>query len=555
MRQRFLIFFALIFLVILLVGLNAASYTQKQKIPDSELLPNRSTYNPGTTGTQALYTLLSETGRKVVRWQEPPAGLKTSGKNKPSVFVVVGMTKREFTEAEAVDLYQWVDEGGRLVIIDREPPEVMIRNTQQWKISLAPAVGDDLYRIDPLDQAQLIAGVAAAKPLQPTPLVNQVNAVQPSRFSSSISFERVEPTYAPGEGSGARTPPPPAPPRAAPPGTPVRFVGRPPVAEDPEIEEDYYEDEEPPPPSNKTYQAPDNRAPRDPQKFTIKGDRNAPPSNKTYGKPEMEADPESRAPANTQKLTIKGERNAPPVETHGPVAQDAAFASLAPVAHLANNDKTVLVDVAYGAGRIVFLSDPYIVSNAGVSVVDNAQLAINVLGSQNGIIAFDEYHQGFGSDSNRLFQYFAGTPVIAIFVQCAILAGFIFFSQSRRFARPVPEPEPNRLSKLEYVSAMAELQARTKAFDLAIENIYTDFRRRTARLLGVDNYTTTRKEMSVLIAERTKLDPNDVEDVMFQCEDIMHGEPANKKTVLLLIGRLRAIEEKLGLKRAGRTKI
>lgn len=528
MRQRFLIFFALIFLVILLIGLNAASYTQKQKIPDSEFLPNRSTYNPGTTGTQAFYTLLSETGRKVVRWQDAPAALKTTGKNKPSVFVVVGMTKREFTEAEAVDLYQWVNEGGRLVIIDREPPEAVIRNTQQWKISLTPAQGDDLYGIDPSDQAQIIAGVAAARPIQPTAFVTQVNAVQPSRFSSSISFERVAPKYGQGEVSGTGTgmPPPPAPPRVTPvpTGTPVKFVGRPPVADEAEEEQDYYEDEEPPPPSNRTNRTPDNRVAREPQKYTIRGESNvAPPP--------------------------------PPADYRGPALQNTGLDNLAPVAHMANNDKTILVDIAYGAGRIVFLSDPYIVSNAGINVVDNAQLAINVVGSPDGIIAFDEYHQGFGSDSNRLFQYFAGTPVIAIFVQCAILAGFIFFSQSRRFARPVPEPEPNRLSKLEYVSAMAELQARTRAFDLAIENIYTDFRRRTARLLGVDNYTTTRKEMSILIAERIKLDPNDVEDVMFQCEDIMHGEPTNKKTVLVLIGRLRAIEEKLGLKRAGRTKI
>jgi hypothetical protein len=214
-----------------------------------------------------------------------------------------------------------------------------------------------------------------------------------------------------------------------------------------------------------------------------------------------------------------------------------------------------MADMAYGAGRIVYLSDPYIVSNAGINLVDNAQLAVNMVGSPDGIVAFDEYHQGFGNNSNRFFQYFAGTPVIAIFLQCAILVGFILFSQSRRFARPVPEYEPNRLSKLEYVSAMAELQARTRAFDLAIENIYTDFRRRTARLLGVDNHTTTRKEMAKMIAERTKLDPNDVEDVMFQCEDIVHGEPANKKIVLALIGRLRTIEEKLGLKRTGRTKI
>jgi hypothetical protein len=45
-----------------------------------------------------------------------------------------------------------------------------------------------------------------------------------------------------------------------------------------------------------------------------------------------------------------------------------------------------------------------------------------------------------------------------------------------RFARALPANEPNRLFKLEYVSAMAELQRRTKVYDLAIENIYNEFR-------------------------------------------------------------------------------
>jgi hypothetical protein len=94
-KQRLIIFLGLILLVAVLVGLNAASYTQKEKTPDNEVFPNRSTYNSGATGTQALYSLLVETGRKVVRWQQPPDSLLTS-KNKPAVFVVIGTVRREF---------------------------------------------------------------------------------------------------------------------------------------------------------------------------------------------------------------------------------------------------------------------------------------------------------------------------------------------------------------------------------------------------------------------------------------------------------------------------
>lgn len=524
MRQRFLIFGALISLVIVLIGLNAASYTQKQKLPETEFVPNRSTYNTGGTGTQAFYSLLSETGRKVVRWQEPPDALKAAARSKPSVFVVIGNLKRGFTEAEAADLYQWVYDGGRLIIVDRSSAENLIRPVGNWKISFAYDPGDpnvvDGFGIDPADPDQITSGVDAARPIQPTIFTTQINGVQPSRLAAKVEIERVAETAAPKlQSRGYNDPPPPAkappPPKALPSKTPVVYEGD--DGSDPDDEM----------PSNKFSRPPVNgtAAPKtnEGQKkvFTVKGvdaEDNITPDNKVV---ENEFDP----------------------------------AAPGPVVHLTKTDKAMLVDVRYGSGSIVYLSDPYILSNAGIRLVDNAQLGINMVGTTAGAIAFDEYHQGFGTNNNRLFQYFAGTPVIAIFVQCAILIGFIFFSQSRRFARPVPEPEPNRLSKLEYVAAMAELQARTRSFDLAIENIYTDFRRRAARLLGVDNYTTTRKEMAKMIAERAKLDPNDVEDVMFQCEDIMHGEPTNKKEVVALIGRLRGLDEKLGLKRTGRVRI
>ena len=174
----------------------------------------------------------------------------------------------------------------------------------------------------------------------------------------------------------------------------------------------------------------------------------------------------------------------------------ANLSQIAPFVHLANDEKNLLVDFPYGAGKIVYLTDPYIVANGGINLVDNAQLAVNIVASGDGLIAFDEYHQGYGANENQLLGYFAGTPVVAIFLQLAALIGLLFYSQSRRFARALPENEPNRLSKLEYVAAMAELQQRTKAFDLAIENIYTDFRRRVSRSFGVDNFTTKRDDLA-----------------------------------------------------------
>jgi hypothetical protein len=410
--------------------------------------------------------LLAETGRRVTRWQESPSALLGAGKNKPQTFVVIGAPRREFDDKEIEQILRWVSEGGKLVIIDRQPPDELVKTTASWSIAADTEREPAFFGIDPSDQKQMTEKTTAAKPVQPTVYTNKVNAVQPSRFASSISFQRFSNANA-YENKSAPLPK---------------------TTNDGE-DEDHYSDQE-----------------------------------------------ASPKPANSGET----------------VANDDINVTRAPVAHFANDAKTLLVDFPFGAGSIVFLSDPYIVSNGGISLVDNAQMAINIVASRDGLIAFDEFHQGYGAGESHLLTYFAGTPLVAILLQCAALIGVIMFTQSRRFARALPEIEPNRLSKLEYVSAMAELQQRTRAFDLAIENIYTDFRRRVSKLVGADNFTVSLKDLAREIAERGKLNAAEVENLMFQCEDIIRGEPTNKRETLNLVTRLREIEEKLGLQRRKR---
>ena len=99
---------------------------------------------------------------------------------------------------------------------------------------------------------------------------------------------------------------------------------------------------------------------------------------------------------------------------------------------------------------------------------------------------------------------------------------------------------------------MAELQERTKAYDLAIENIYADFRRRVARLVGADNFTVSRSELARLVAERGKLSEAEIEQLMFKCEEIIYGTPTTRREVLEITMRLREVEARLGLQRRKR---
>jgi len=485
LKQKFTIFIVFAVLAAALVALNAASYTPKQKTPDNEVTPNRSTYNPGSTGTQAFYSLLSETGRKVVRWQEPADGLVTK-KNGPKTFVIIGTLRRPFKESEITGLLRWVSSGGSLVVIDHEPADELVTTTGNWKLKIEPRNLISMAGADPSDPKSMTLETPASKPGQPSVFAAGVNAIQPSRFAGSIKFEQLSPVSPP----DSEAPPP------------------------PKTEQTPYPDEES---YGEAYEPTPTRAPNDPWP--------------------KHADDHTDLPA-THATESADDLKGPIVDSH---------VLFAPVVHLVSNGQSILVDVPFGEGRIAFLSDPYIVSNGGIGLVDNSRLAINLVSGMDGVIAFDEYHQGFGADNNRLIEFFAGTPVIAIFFQSLILIGVVLFSQSRRFARALPDVGPDRLSKLEYVTAMAELHRRTRAYDIAVENIYRDFRRRSSRLLGLDALTVSRGELAARISERANADRRDVEDLLFKCDEIIIGEPTNKREVVELTTRIRELEYRLGL--------
>lgn len=228
------------------------------------------------------------------------------------------------------------------------------------------------------------------------------------------------------------------------------------------------------------------------------------------------------------------------------VTTNESKTSPAPVTTFINDRGALLVDYALGKGRIVLLSDPYLVANNGINRADNLQLAINVIMGEGGLAAFDEFHQGHGYTHNALIQYFEGTPVLAICGQLALIGLAIVWSRGTRFARPLPLPRVDRRSSLEFVASMAELQQRAKAHDLALENIYARVRRVLVRHAGLNN-NSPRAEIAARVAARSKINQQQLESLMRSCEDTINGAPTSGRETLQLVKRLRAIESQLGL--------
>ncbi len=448
-----------------LILINSAAYVTDEKKQDSELMPNRSTYNAGATGTRALHDFLNESGYQVMRWRDPPDRLLGTSGQKVRTLVLIGRPIIPVDEEEAQTLLLWVERGGRLVIIDRRPDDHLLPRSGGWKVTTE--LLDFTAAADPARVDQMTEGVQPVQPAQPTLLTREVVSVMPSRFFSAIkvfALSKEEKKKADQDNSENKDA-----------GSDEDFTGG---------------FDEPPPPAS---------------------------------------------------------GSAPPVV----VADSAGGISPAPVVHLATAKAPLLVDYPHGKGRIVLLSDPYIVANGGLSLKDNLKLTINLLSASGGLIAFDEFHQGHGATHNAFVGYFEGTPVLAICGQIAFLILLMLWTRGRRFARPLPLAQIDRRSSLEFVASMAELQQRARAYDLAIENIYSRTRRVLARYAGVD-YNSPRRAIAERIAARSTIKAHQLDTVMRQAEEAINGGGISERQSIQLVKRLREIETTLGLRMRSR---
>ena len=222
----------------------------------------------------------------------------------------------------------------------------------------------------------------------------------------------------------------------------------------------------------------------------------------------------------------------------------------APVVHMDDGregEGALVLDYAYGRGRIVVLTDPYVASNAGLNRADNLFLAVNVVtGGLKGRVAFDEFHQGYGETQNQIFAYLSETPILWMFGQGALVALALVWTRGRRFARAIPAPRPDRRSKLEFVSSMAELQQRARAYDLAVENVYQRTRRALARYAGLPA-TADPAQLAERVAARSGRDRAALEALLRECEGAAAGAPLNSRRALRLVRELRELERDLRL--------
>jgi hypothetical protein len=220
--------------------------------------------------------------------------------------------------------------------------------------------------------------------------------------------------------------------------------------------------------------------------------------------------------------------------------------SQATIYHYGDDKGAVLADTGVGEGRVLAFTDPYVVANNGIAEADNVRLAVNLLTkAPGGVIAFDEFHHGYGSShSEGVMAYFEGKPVKWMFWQMALIAALLVYTYGRRFARPVPLKRESRTTNLEFVSSMANITRLAKASDLAMQNIYSDFRNKLCRYSGLPTRVDSPR-LAATAARRMQSSERDLRDLLAKCEKVIHGEATSDAELLRLVSRIRDIESEI----------
>jgi hypothetical protein len=259
-----------------------------------------------------------------------------------------------------------------------------------------------------------------------------------------------------------------------------------------------------------------------PQETAATGDGSAAPGPKAT---------EDEAIVKTEEIEEEGE-------------EDSAPALQAPVIHLGDKEGAALADFKYGAGRVIFLSDPFVVANNGIARGGNLTLATNILrsmGAPDRRILFDEFHHGYYNDGNPLVNYFRGTPALWLLLQGIGLSLLIVYTYGRRFARPMPLLQVDRHSPLEFVGSMANLQQAARARELALENIYPRFKAGLCRRLGLSSRASRDEIMAAARRRRFPISEIELRQTLSDAEMTLAGEIIDDARLLSLVSRMRRI--------------
>jgi hypothetical protein len=202
-----------------------------------------------------------------------------------------------------------------------------------------------------------------------------------------------------------------------------------------------------------------------------------------------------------------------------------------------------------GQGYVIVLATDSFLANGRIGRFDNALAAVNLacyalsLG-RGGVLAFDEYHFGFGSNESAwgiLASLLVTTPAGWCVLVITAAGLLLLFSKGRRFGVRRAPGRPRRRSKLEFVESVGATFRAAGADYLTFEIIYAWFRRRAATAVGLPRGASS-GEIAGRLARRAGRPADPWQGILRECDDALGGGVMKRRQMNALLDQLARIE-------------
>lgn len=137
-----------------------------------------------------------------------------------------------------------------------------------------------------------------------------------------------------------------------------------------------------------------------------------------------------------------------------------------------------------GSGRVVVLADPLVLCNGYLDKQDNGRLLADLLGTDRGIVAFDEYHHGFNL-GDLSPQAWVLTPWGAGILWLLVAAFVGLLLRGRSFGPLIVRPAEAARADVEWAVAVGELLRRSGARAVTLGLLATASERAVAARTGL----------------------------------------------------------------------
>ncbi|HEY9648531.1 MAG TPA: DUF4350 domain-containing protein [Chroococcidiopsis sp.] len=192
------------------------------------------------------------------------------------------------------------------------------------------------------------------------------------------------------------------------------------------------------------------------------------------------------------------------------------------------NGKLVLSD-SYGAialketvdkGEIIYIISPYIASNAYQDTPGNFKFLATLMAQSGYTPWVDEYLHGY-KDSDVITEeaggswvsYLAGTPVVLVVFQLAIVLLVMIFAENQRFGLPAPLTTPTPNNSKAYIEALASVLQKANSSEFILDAIGKEEQRQLQKALGLGNTLLAPQPLIEAWVQQTGRSPTEIDQV------------------------------------------